>query len=200
MFKRLFDISLVLIFLFILMPVLLILSILIKVRIGSPIIFKQMRPGFHERIFTIYKFRTMTNKKDIDGNLQPDALRLTKFGAFLRAASLDELPQLFNVLKGDMSFVGPRALLLEYLPLYNANQRKRHSVKPGITGWAQVNGRNALSWDQKFEFDLWYVEHNSFLLDIRILCLTVFKVFSRQGVSAPGNVTMPKFIKGEESE
>ena len=166
---------------------------LIRMFLGKQVFFKQQRPGKNAQTFTIYKFRTMTDASDKRGNLLPDAKRLTRFGMFLRKASLDELPQLWNVLKGDMSLVGPRALLIEYLPLYNAEQKQRHLVKPGITGWAQVNGRNAISWEKKFEFDVWYVEHQSFWLDIKILWLTVLKVFKREGVSQAGHVTMAKF-------
>ena len=178
------------------------IAAVIRFKLGSRIIFSQERPGLNEKIFTIYKFRTMTDVKDENGDLLPDGIRLTKFGKFLRSTSLDELPQLFNVLKGHMSFVGPRALLVDYLPRYTDKQKRRHLVKPGITGWAQVNGRNAISWEQKFEYDLWYVEHQSFLLDIKIMFLTFIKVFKRSGVSSSGHVTMPRFKgnKKDESE
>lgn len=155
--------------------------------------FTQPRPGLHERIFTLIKFRTMTDEKDAQGNLLPDEARLTTVGKFIRKTSIDELPQLLNVIRGDMSIVGPRPLLVEYLPLYNQHQRKRHAVRPGITGWAQVNGRNAVSWVDKFNYDVWYVEHLSFWLDIKILFLTGFKVFKAEGISGEGSLTMKKF-------
>jgi sugar transferase EpsL len=174
------------------MPMLL-LSLLIALKLGRPVLFIQIRPGLHGKPFKMVKFRTMTNKRDEDGNLLPDAIRLTSFGRFLRSSSLDELPELWNVLKGDMSLVGPRPLLMEYLPLYSETQKRRHEARPGITGWAQVNGRNALSWDEKFELDVWYVENKSFLLDLRILVTTIKKVIVREGISANGEETMPKF-------
>jgi len=160
---------------------------------GSPILFRQNRPGYKEKIFSIYKFRTMTNEKNKDGNLLPDNQRLVGVGKFIRSTSLDELPQLFNVLKGEMSFVGPRPLLIEYLPLYDDTQKRRHSVLPGITGWAQVNGRNAISWEQKFEYDIWYVDNQSFLLDMKILWLTLLKVVKRSDISSNTSATMEKF-------
>ena len=159
---------------------------------GKPFFF-QLRPGKNERIFKIIKFKTMNDKKDVDGNLLPDAQRLTKIGEFVRKTSLDELPQLFNVLKGDMSIIGPRPLLPEYLPLYNETQRKRHEVRPGITGWAQVNGRNAISWQQKFDYDVWYVDHFTFLLDLKIVYLTIKKVFKREGITAENSVSAEAF-------
>lgn len=165
---------------------------------GKPFFF-QKRPGKNEKIFSIIKFKTMNDKKDAQGNLLPDAQRLTAFGKFVRKASLDEIPQLLNVLKGDMSLVGPRPLLPQYLPLYNERQKRRHEVKPGITGWAQVNGRNAISWKEKFEHDVWYVEHLSFWLDIKILFLTLKKVFVREGISQEGQATM-EFFKGNNNE
>ncbi|WP_116963015.1 sugar transferase [Fastidiosibacter lacustris] len=174
-------------------PIILIVGVLIKVKLGSPIFFKQKRPGKDGKIFTIYKFRTMNNNTDKYGELLADEQRLTKFGKFLRSTSLDELPQLFNVLKGDMSFVGPRALLVEYLPLYSNRQAKRHIVKPGITGWAQVNGRNAISWEDKFELDVWYVENRTFWLDMKILWMTFIKVIRRTDVNNESHVTMYKF-------
>jgi undecaprenyl phosphate N,N'-diacetylbacillosamine 1-phosphate transferase len=155
--------------------------------------FLQKRPGYRENIFTLVKFKTMSNAVDANGNLLPDDKRLTKFGKLIRQTSLDELPQLLNVLKGDMSFVGPRPLLIQYLPLYNARQKRRHEVKPGITGWAQINGRNSITWEQKFEYDLWYVDHISFWLDFQILVLTFVKVFKREGISSATHVTMEKF-------
>ncbi len=191
--KPLIDKVLALILIIILSPIMIIVAILIYLWDGRPVIFTQKRPGFHEKIFKIYKFRTMTNEKDKNGNLLPDAERLKGIGKIIRSLSLDELPQLFNVLKGDMSFIGPRPLLIEYLPLYNKRQRKRHDVKPGITGWAQVNGRNAISWEQKFEYDVWYVENLSFLLDMKILWMTILKVLKRSGISQDGHATMEKF-------
>ncbi len=192
-FKPLFDRILALILIIILSPIMIVVAILIYLWDGRPVIFTQKRPGFHEKIFKIYKFRTMTNERDKDGNLLPDAERLKGIGKIIRSLSLDELPQLFNVLKGDMSFIGPRPLLIEYLPLYNERHKKRHNVKPGITGWAQVNGRNAISWEQKFEYDVWYVENLSFLLDMKILWMTVLKVLKRSGISQDGHATMEKF-------
>ena len=182
------------------LPVLLMTSILIGVKLGRPVLFKQKRPGKNGKIFTIYKFRTMSNKVDVHGELLPDEQRLTKFGKFLRSTSLDELPQLFNVLKGDMSFVGPRALLVEYLPLYNSRQTGRHLVKPGITGWAQVNGRNAISWEEKFDLDIWYVENRTFLLDLKILWMTFLKVVKRSDISSGKHVTMEKFTGSARSD
>ncbi|RJF71952.1 glycosyltransferase [Deinococcus cavernae] len=169
------------------------LAYLVRQKLGSPVLFKQVRPGLNGQPFTMYKFRTMTDERAPDGELLPDAVRLTSFGKFLRSTSLDELPELWNVLKGDMSLVGPRPLLMSYLPLYNERELRRHEVRPGVTGWAQVNGRNALSWEQKFEYDVWYVENHSLLLDLRILLMTLQKVFQREGISAAGEVTMPKF-------
>lgn len=166
---------------------------------GSPIFFTQTRPGKDGKSFTFYKFRTMIDQKDEEGNLLPDKDRLTSFGSFLRKTSLDELPSLFNVITGDMSLVGPRPLLVQYLPLYNDFQKRRHEVKPGITGWAQVNGRNALSWPKKFELDVWYVDNKSFWLDLKILFLTMYKVFKREGISAEGEATMAPFTGDQES-
>jgi len=193
MLKTLFDKILALLLIIIFSPIYIIVSILILVKMGKPILFRQQRPGLHEKIFGIYKFRTMTNEKDENGELLPDEERLVGIGKFIRSTSLDELPQLFNVLKGDMSFVGPRPLLIEYLPLYNERQKKRHDVKPGITGWAQVNGRNAISWEQKFEYDVWYVEHQSFWLDMKILWITFLKVVKRSDISSDTAATMEKF-------
>ena len=172
--------------LILLSPCILIVAILVRLKLGAPILFTQSRPGKNDRVFEIFKFRSMTSETDQHGNLLPDETRLTKFGRFMRATSLDELPGLVNVLKGDMSLVGPRPLLVEYLPRYNARQKRRHEVKPGITGWAQVNGRNAVSWEERFELDVWYVENQSFLLDLKILVMTVGKVVRRSGVSAAG--------------
>jgi lipopolysaccharide/colanic/teichoic acid biosynthesis glycosyltransferase len=174
-------------------PVMAVIAILIWWKLGRPILFVQLRPGLHGRPFRLYKFRTMSDARDADGHLLPDAQRLTGLGRFLRATSLDELPELWNVVKGDMSLVGPRPLLMEYLPLYTAEQARRHEVKPGLTGWAQVNGRNALSWEEKFALDVWYVDNRSFLLDCRIVWMTLLKVIRREGITAPGEATMPKF-------
>lgn len=172
---------------------LLLLAGLVRFKLGAPVLFRQTRPGLHGRPFTMVKLRTMTDERGPDGELLPDARRLTPFGRFLRASSLDELPELWNVLRGEMSLVGPRPLLMEYLPLYSPEQARRHEVRPGITGWAQVNGRNALSWDEKFRLDVWYVDHRSVWLDIRILWLTLRKVIVREGISAQGEATMPRF-------
>lgn len=191
--KRGMDIAIAFIGLVVMAMPMLLLSLLIALKLGRPVLFIQIRPGLHGKPFKMVKFRTMTNKRDEDGNLLPDAIRLTSFGRFLRSSSLDELPELWNVLKGDMSLVGPRPLLMEYLPLYSETQKRRHEARPGITGWAQVNGRNALSWDEKFELDVWYVENKSFLLDLRILVTTIKKVIVREGISANGEETMPKF-------
>jgi undecaprenyl phosphate N,N'-diacetylbacillosamine 1-phosphate transferase len=183
--------ALVLIWLF--LPFIVGTAVMVFLKIGRPILFRQVRPGFKERTFGIYKFRTMTNEKDEQGELLSDDKRLTKLGLFLRKASLDELPQLFNVLKGEMSFVGPRPLLVEYLELYSDEQKKRHNVTPGITGWAQVNGRNAISWEEKFAYDVWYVENQSFLLDMKIMWMTFLKVIQRSDVNSSSSVTMEKF-------
>lgn len=191
--KRMFDISVSMLALIMLSPIIGITAVLIKNRIGSPVIFTQQRPGLHSTPFKVYKFRSMTDERDAQGELLPDDVRLTSFGKLIRKLSLDELPQLWNVLKGDMSFVGPRPLLMEYLPLYDERQAKRHDVRPGITGLAQVNGRNAISWEEKFELDVWYVENRSFLLDIKILLMTVLKVFKSEGISQDGQATMTKF-------
>lgn len=199
MLKRVFDILASLIGLLILSPLLFLLAILVKIKHGSPIYFKQTRPGKNSKQFKLYKFRTMTNETDEEENLQADKDRLTNFGSFLRKTSLDELPSLFNVIKGDMSLVGPRPLLMQYLPLYNKFQKRRHEVKPGITGWAQINGRNAISWQKKFELDVWYVENQSFWLDLKILFLTIYKVFKREGISAEGEATMKPFTGNQES-
>ncbi|PUE63748.1 undecaprenyl phosphate N,N'-diacetylbacillosamine 1-phosphate transferase [Arcobacter caeni] len=193
MLKILFDKILALILIILFSPIYIIVSFLIYIKMGNPLLFRQKRPGYKEKIFGIYKFRTMTNESDKDGNLLPDEQRLVGIGKFIRSTSLDELPQLFNVLKGEMSFVGPRPLLIEYLDLYGDKQKKRHDVKPGITGWAQVNGRNAISWEQKFEYDVWYVENQSFLLDIKILWMTFLKVIKRSDISSSSSATMEKF-------
>ncbi|MDR7239981.1 sugar transferase [Neobacillus drentensis] len=191
--KRFFDLIFSLSLLLIFSPIIGMVAIFVRVKFGSPIIFKQLRPGIYEEPFHIYKFRTMTNERGSDGQLLPDYLRLTSFGRFLRKYSLDELVQLINVVKGDISIVGPRPLLMEYLPLYNAEQSKRHNVKPGITGWAQVNGRNSISWEEKFKLDVWYVENHSLFLDLKILYLTVIKVIKSEGIQNDNQVTMPFF-------
>ncbi len=191
--KRVIDFVAALLALLLLALPLLALAWLIRRKLGSPVLFCQVRPGLHGRPFTMVKFRTMTDERGPDGALLPDAERLTPFGRFLRASSLDELPELWNVLKGEMSLVGPRPLLMEYLPLYTPEQARRHEVRPGITGWAQVNGRNAISWADKFALDVWYVDHSSLWLDMQILWRTVRKVLVRDGISAPGDATMPKF-------
>lgn len=193
MIKRLFDIVIAGIALILLSPVLVFLVWQVRRKMGSPVLFRQIRPGRDGKPFEMIKLRTMGNAKDKDGNLLPDAERLTSFGKFLRTTSLDELPELWNVLKGEMSLVGPRPLLMEYLALYTPEQARRHEVRPGITGWAQVNGRNALSWDEKFRLDVWYVNHASFWLDLKILYLTVKKVLLREGISAEGQATAEKF-------
>lgn len=199
MMKNLFDKTLALFLIILFSPIYIVVSLLIFFKMGSPILFRQKRPGYKEKIFGIYKFRTMTNEKDANGNLLPDDKRLVGIGKFIRSTSLDELPQLFNVLKGEMSFVGPRPLLEEYLPLYNEKQKRRHDVKPGITGWAQVNGRNAISWEQKFDYDVWYVDNQSFWLDIKILWLTFLKVVKRSDISSSTSSTMEKFT-GSKNE
>ena len=191
--KRLMDIAGALCGLLVLGPVILLLVLLVRVKLGSPVLFRQVRPGMDGRAFEMAKFRTMTDARDASGDLLPDADRLTGFGQFLRSSSLDELPELWNVLKGDMSLVGPRPLLMEYLPLYSQRQARRHEVRPGITGWAQINGRNALSWEEKFELDVWYVENRTLWLDVKILFLTVWKVVKRDDISQEGEVTMSKF-------
>jgi lipopolysaccharide/colanic/teichoic acid biosynthesis glycosyltransferase len=195
--KRVFDCLLAALALLLLCLPLLCLTWLVRRKLGSPVFFRQTRPGMNGKPFNMVKFRTMTDARGSDGQLLPDADRLTAFGRFLRASSLDELPELWNVLKGDMSLVGPRPLLMEYLPLYSPEQARRHEVRPGITGWAQVNGRNALSWEEKFKLDVWYVGHRSLWLDIKILWLTVRKVLVREGISAAGEATMSKFTGGK---
>lgn len=197
MVKRICDILGSFLGLVIFTPILIIIAWNIKKKLGSPIIFRQARPGMYGKTFEMIKFRSMRDAVDISGNTLPDSERLTPFGEKLRSTSLDELPGLWNVLKGDMSLVGPRPLLVEYLPLYSEEQSKRHNMKPGITGWAQVNGRNAISWEEKFKLDVWYVENQSLFLDIKILLLTVKKVFIRDGISADGEATMSKFNGSE---
>ena len=191
--KRLFDFVVAAVAAIVLSPVIAVIALLVRIRLGKPVLFRQLRPGLHGQPFTLLKFRTMLEALDTNGSPLPDAERLTAFGHFLRRWSLDELPELYNVLRGDMSLVGPRPLLMEYLPLYTAEQARRHDVRPGLTGWAQVNGRNAIGWDQKFAFDLWYVDHASLALDLKILWLTVRNVFTRHGISAEGEATMPRF-------
>lgn len=198
MLKRCFDLIVTTVGLFLIWPLLLILAFVVRLKFGSPTIFRQTRPGLCGKPFKMYKFRTMTDARDASGNLQPDAVRLTPFGRLLRSSSLDELPELFNVLKGEMSLVGPRPLLMEYLPLYSAEQARRHEVRPGITGWAQVNGRNTIGWDEKFNLDVWYVDNRSLWLDLKILWLTVKKVFIREGINQEGQATMEKF-KGSQT-
>ena len=191
--KRLFDFTVSVLVLILLSPVILITAALVRVKLGSPILFTQERPGLNGKIFKMMKFRTMLNAADNNGQQLPDELRLTSFGTFLRSTSLDELPGLFNVIKGEMSLVGPRPLLVEYLPLYSDAESQRHNVRPGITGWAQVNGRNAVSWEQRFSYDIWYVENNSFWLDIKILFLTIKKVFVRDGISHQASEAESRF-------
>lgn len=191
--KRFLDFILSLLALVVLSPVLLITALLVRVKLGSPVIFKQARPGKDEKIFNLYKFRSMTDQRDESGNLLPDEQRLTSFGRKLRSTSLDELPELFNILRGDMSIVGPRPLLVKYLPLYNEEQRHRHDVRPGLTGWAQVHGRNLLSWEDKFRYDVWYTRNIRFLTDVRVVLLTVKCIFAREGISSETAATMEAF-------
>ena len=196
--KRPFDLFLIFLSLPLMIPIYLFIALLVLTRLGAPVLFRQSRPGLNENLFNMYKFRSMTNECDKDGNLLIDGVRLTKFGKFLRSTSLDELPGLWNVLKGDMSLVGPRPLLVEYLPLYSEKQSRRHEVRPGITGWAQVNGRNAISWDEKFDLDVWYVDNQSIWLDVKILWMTIGKVIFRTGISADSQATMHKFTGGKK--
>lgn len=197
-FKRILDFLLSLIALIVLSPILIIIAILVRVKLGSPVIFKQQRPGKNEKIFTLYKFRSMTDKRDENGNLLPDSERLTKFGKALRSTSLDELPELFNILKGDMAIVGPRPLLVEYLPLYNEEQKQRHNVRPGLTGLAQVNGRNTISWEEKFKEDINYVKNITFKGDIKIILKTIIKVFKREGITQKDKATIERFNGNKE--
>ena len=199
MMKRAFDIVLCLLAIAVLAPVMAVVAVLVRRQMGSPVLFRQIRPGLGGKPFKMVKFRTMRDSVDKNGNSLPDAERLTRLGRFLRSSSLDELPELWNVLKGDMSIVGPRPLLVEYLSLYSATQARRHEVRPGITGWAQVNGRNSLSWEEKFVLDVWYVDNRSILLDLKIIRMTLLKVIKRDGISADGEATMPKFA-GSVSE
>lgn len=198
--KRLIDVVAAAAGLILLSPVLIVVALLIRRQMGTPVLFRQTRPGLLGKPFNMVKFRTMRDAVDSSGNALPDSERLTVFGRFLRSTSLDELPELWNVLKGDMSLVGPRPLLMEYLPLYSPEQARRHEVRPGVTGWAQVNGRNALGWEEKFALDVWYVEHRSFWLDMRIIWLTLMKVVKRDGISAAGEATMRKFTGTEEQD
>ncbi len=193
MVKQLFDTICSVILLVILGALLAFLAMLVRINLGTPVLFRQERPGLYGKPFSLYKFRTMTNARGSNGDLLPDAERLTRFGLFLRCTSLDELPELFNVLKGDMSLVGPRPLLMQYLARYSPEQARRHEVKPGITGWAQVNGRNAITWEEKFNLDVWYVDNQSFWLDLKILGMTVWKLLKREGISQPGCATMEEF-------
>ncbi len=196
--KRILDFILSFIAIIVLSPVMLVVAVLVRVKLGSPVLFKQQRPGKDEKIFRMYKFRTMTDEKDAEGRLLPDERRLTRFGKLLRSTSLDELPELFNILKGDMSIVGPRPLLVAYLPLYNERQKHRHDVRPGFTGLAQVNGRNSISWEEKFEWDVRYVEHVTFLEDCRIILKTVKVVLAREGISSDTSATMEAFTGTKE--
>lgn len=193
MLKRLFDVTAAAVALLLLSPVIALVAWKVRKNLGAPVLFRQQRPGRGGKPFEMVKFRTMRDAVDAQGNVLPDAQRMTPFGSFLRASSLDELPELWNVLKGEMSLVGPRPLLMEYLPLYSTEQYRRHELRPGVTGWAQINGRNALSWDEKFKLDVWYVDNSSFWLDLKILFLTVKKVVKRDGISGEGEVTMSKF-------
>lgn len=198
--KRIFDFFASLIILLLFAIPIIILMVLVRVKLGSPVFFRQKRPGLNGKPFEMIKFRTMTDARDADGVLLPDADRMTAFGAFLRSSSLDELPELWNVLKGDMSLVGPRPLLMEYLPLYSSEQARRQEVRPGVTGWAQVNGRNALDWDEKFALDVWYVDHHSMLLDFKVLCLTVGKVLNRENINEAGETTVSRFTGSEKKK
>ena len=191
--KRLFDFFVSLSALVVLAPALLVLAMLVRINLGAPVLFSQRRPGRGAVIFTLWKFRSMIDTRDTAGNLRPDAARLTPFGRWLRASSLDELPELWNILCGDMSLVGPRPLLVEYLPLYSKEQARRHEVCPGLTGWAQINGRNALSWEEKFRLDVWYVDHRTFWLDVKVIVLTALRIFRPKDISAVGEATMPRF-------
>ena len=196
-FKRPMDFILSLLAIIVLSPLFIVTGILVRTKLGSPILFKQNRPGLEEKIFTMYKFRTMTDQKDENGELLPDHIRLTKFGKMLRATSLDELPELFNILKGDMSIIGPRPLLVQYLSLYNVHQKRRHEVRPGLSGYAQVNGRNSISWEEKFDLDVQYVDNVTFVNDVNIIMLTLKKVFVKDGISSGSSVTMEVFTGNE---
>jgi sugar transferase EpsL len=196
--KRFFDFACSLIAVIFLSPFLIVLAIVVRLTLGSPVFFRQQRPGLNGRPFTIYKFRTMTEARDPHGNLLPDGERLTRFGKLLRSTTLDELPELFNVLKGDMSLVGPRPLLIQYLDRYTPEQARRHEVKPGLTGWSQVNGRNAITWEEKFKLDVWYVDNWSIWLDINIIFITVWRILTREGINQPGQTTMEEFRSADE--
>ena len=196
--KRLFDLAISFLALLLALPLLVLLTLQVRINLGSPIFFKQSRPGLHSKIFSIYKFRSMADVRGEDGSLLSDTERLSDFGRFLRSTSLDELPELWNVIKGDMSLVGPRPLLKEYMSLYSLEQLRRHEVRPGVSGWAQVNGRNAITWEEKFKYDVWYVENQFFWLDMKIIWMTIKKVFAREGISADGEATMPKFTGNKE--
>jgi sugar transferase EpsL len=196
-FKRMLDIIISLVILSLTFPLMILIALLIRIFLGAPILFAQVRPGLHEKPFKLYKFRTMANNNDADGALLSDEKRMTSLGKLLRQLSLDELPEIINILKGDMSLIGPRPLLMEYLPYYSSEQRRRHTVLPGLTGWAQINGRNSISWEDKFKFDNWYVDHCSFLTDCKIFFLTIKKVIKREGVAEEGHVTMSKFSNKE---
>lgn len=198
--KRLLDIVISFMALVILSPVLAVTALMVRIKLGSPVIFHQDRPGYHEKVFQLCKFRSMTDARDADGALLPDEVRLTRFGKMLRATSLDELPELWNILKGDMSLIGPRPLLVRYLPRYNDFQRHRHDVKPGLTGWAQVNGRNAISWDMKFQYDVEYVSRVSFWFDLKILLMTFGRVFARAGISSGTHATMEEFMGSDDGQ
>ncbi|MDA7676993.1 sugar transferase [bacterium] len=196
MFKEMADRGAALAAIFLLSPLLLVIAVMVSWRLGYPVLFYQQRPGYRDQPFSLIKFRTMTNQRDSTGALLPDSERLTPFGRWLRSTSIDELPELINILRGEMSFIGPRPLLMQYLPLYSPNQARRHNVKPGFSGWAQINGRNVLSWEEKFHLDVWYVDHQSFLLDMRIFFLTIWKVVRREGISAIGESTNAPFAGG----
>ena len=198
MLKRIFDVAVTMTGLVVLWPVVMVLVLLVRYKLGAPVFFRQVRPGKAGVPFLMYKFRTMSDERDENDELLPDAFRLTRFGRFLRSSSLDELPELYNVIKGDMSLVGPRPLLMEYLALYTREQARRHEIRPGITGWAQVNGRNAISWEEKFNLDVWYVDNQSIWLDIKILWLTLRKVFIREGINQEGQATMKKFAGSQQ--
>ncbi len=199
--KRVFDIIASLVLIIIAFPLLILIGVLVRIKLGSPVLFRQERPGKQNKIFMIYKFRTMNNRMDTNGNLQPDKARLTRFGSLLRKTSMDELPELFNILKGDMSFVGPRPLLVQYLTRYNSDQIRRHEVRPGLTGWAQVNGRNAITWEEKFDLDVWYVDNWSLWLDLKIIMKTILVVLKRNGINAEGEATIGEFVgsKGDKN-
>lgn len=198
--KRILDIISSLLAIIILSPLLAVTAVLVKTKLGSPVLFKQERPGKDEKIFTLMKFRTMTDERDENGELLPDEVRLTKFGKFLRSTSIDELPELFNILKGDMSVIGPRPLLVEYIPKYNEHQHRRHEVRPGLSGWAQVNGRNTVSWEDKFDMDVHYVDNYSFAMDVKILFMTVLNVIKKEGISSETSATMEVFMGTSEKE